>query len=120
MLNNRVKVSLINFSIVDSHCNTLDTESSSSTNSMEVCFGIGFGLTVWALGRWYIIIDNQLCLRDVNTSSNEIGCDQHINLLVSKLLDCLVTLIFRHFGEHDEGVEACLSQHFMNSFSIVF
>jgi len=113
-------MSLVDFSIINRHCNTLYTESSSSTNSMQVCFRIGLGLAIQSLSGWYIIIDNQLCLWDVNTSSDEIGGDEHVNLLVSKLLNSLVTLFFRHFREHDEGVEACLSQHLVHSLSIVF
>ena len=120
MLDNGIKMSLVNLSIIDRHCNTLNTESSSSTNSMQVCFGISLRPSICSLSWWNIIIDNQLCLWDVNTSSDEISGDQHVNLLVSKLLDSLVTLLFGHFGEHDEGMEACLSQHLMYSLCIVF
>lgn len=79
---------------------------------MHVSLNIGLLALV---GCWYIVIDDQLSLRDVDTSCNQIGCDQHLNFLFSELMHDFISLLFVHPREHNECFEPSLIERFMDS-----
>ena len=47
--------------------NSLPSESTRSTNSMDVFF----------LRNWQIVVDDQIDLLNVNSSCEQVGCDEH-------------------------------------------
>lgn len=69
---------------------------------------------------WHIVVYNQLSLRNVNTSRDDVCGNEHIDLLVSEALNSLISLIISHFREHNIRLEACGTQLFVNSLRVVF
>ena len=61
-----------------------------------------------------IIVDNQLSIWNINTSGNNIGCNEYINLTFSKLLHNLVSLCWGHITEKNKWCIFCFQQSFMN------
>lgn len=87
-----IKMLLVYLPIINGEGDTLGTEPASSSDPMKVDLWIGYRLVV-ELYHWHVIVDDKLCLRHIDTSSNHIGCNQHVNVLVSELLNGVVTLL---------------------------
>ena len=71
-------------------------------------------VSIWlwiSLSAWHVKVDDKLRLGHINTSGNQISCNQDIDLLLSESLHCAVSLLLRHLGEHDVGLQICLSQN---------
>lgn len=79
---------------------------------MQVCLVISSGAFV--LSR-HIKIDHQLSLWDVDSSSDQISCDQNLDFLFSKFVHCYISFFFVHFWEHDVRIESCLLEVLVNS-----
>jgi len=100
---------LVHVSIIDRKCNSLLAESACSSDPMQVGLRISANSAVDLL-LWHVVVDDELDLWHVDTSGNQVGSDQHIDLLLSELLDGAVSLLFRHLGEHNVGRVPGLSQ----------
>ena len=59
----------------------------------------------------HVEVDDQLGLRYVNTSGDQVGCNEHIDLLLSESVHRRVSLLLRHLTEHDIRFKVCRSQH---------
>ena len=119
MRNDIVQVLLILVSIINVESDSLSTESTSSTDSVEVSGTICFHLSLNLMG-WNIIVDNKFGFWDVDSSRNQICCYQDIDLLISEFLHGVISFFFCHFGEHNIGFETCSVQIFVNLFGEIF
>jgi len=89
MLDDFVKILFILISVVYGESYTISTKSTSSSNSMQV------SVWIWAIvDSWHIKVYNQLSLLNIDTSSNQISCDQYIYLLLSEFLHYSISLLF--------------------------
>ena len=88
MLDDSIEALLVHFSIIESESQSIRSESSSTADSMQV----GVWLRV-ALSAWHVKVDDQLSLRHINTSGNQISSDKHIDLLLSETLHSVVSLL---------------------------
>ena len=109
MLDNIIKVLLVNISVVDCQCDTLCSETACSTDSVQVDLRVRDSLVI-KLYHWHIIVDNQLCLRYVNTSRDHVRRDQYVDVLVTELFNRRITLLLGHLGEHDVRFEVVLGE----------
>ena len=113
MSNDIVEVLLVHLTVVKCESDTVDAETSSSTDSMEVCLGIRCSsLTIEGGGN--IIINDELRLKNVNTSGEHVGSNKHVDLLVAELPDGFITLLICHVGEHEIRCETLLSKFSMH------
>jgi hypothetical protein len=104
-----IEALFIHISIIKGQCQSIGSKPSSTTNPMQV------SIWLWiSLSAWYVKVDDKLSLGHINTSSNQISCNEHIDLLLSESLHSAVSLLLRHLGEHDVGFEICLSQNSMH------
>lgn len=85
---------------------------------MEISLWISFKLSIWIhLSSRDIVVDNQLSFRNINAPGNHVCGNEHIDLLISELLNCLVPLLLRHLREHYEGVEPSALQDMVDLLS---
>lgn len=70
--------------------NSLSTESTSSTNSMDVVL----------LFEWELVVDDETNLLDIDTSCEEIGGDEDSGGTSSELLHDAVSLDLVHLSVH--------------------
>eukprot|EP00732_Lithocolla_globosa_P004434 Lithocolla_globosa_v1_NODE_4093_length_1512_cov_867.723404.p2 type:complete len:244 gc:universal NODE_4093_length_1512_cov_867.723404:197-928(+) len=70
--------------------NTLATESTTTTNSVNIVFSVS----------WQIVVDDQRHLLDINTTRKQIGGDQHTGRTGTELLHDDVALFLVHFSMH--------------------
>ena len=69
---------------------TFSTESTSSTNSMDIVL----------LSVWQLVVDNETNLLYINTSSKKIGGDKNSSGTSSELLHNGVSLLLFHLSVH--------------------
>lgn len=75
------------------------SESSGSTNSVEVSFRV-FG---------EIKVDNNIDWLDINTSSNQISTNKTSSLIISKIMENFVSFLLGDFSMSIETAETHLS-----------
>lgn len=107
-----IQAPLVHFSVIESKCHSVCAEPSGTANSVQVC--VWLWLTASA---WHIEVDDQLSLGHVDTSSDQVSSDEHVDLLLSETLHGAVSLVFRHLGEHNIRLQICFSEHSVNNFS---
>lgn len=100
VIHNFIQVFLVDITVIDRKGDTWLPEATGSANTMHVGFGICQGL-ILELGGRHVIVDDQLGFWNVDTTSDHVGCNEHVDLLVLELRHCLVTFLLGHFGEHD-------------------
>jgi len=69
---------------------TLSSESTGSTNSMDVVF----------LFEWKLVVDNKTNLLDINTSCQQVGGDEHSGGTSSEFLHDSISFDLIHFSVH--------------------
>ena len=69
---------------------TFSTESTSSSNSMNVVL----------LSVWQLVVDNETNLLNIDTSSKEISCDQDSSGSSSELLHDSISCLLLHLTMH--------------------
>lgn len=78
--------------------NTLSSESTSSTNSVDIVL----------LLEWELVVDNESNLLDIDTSSEKIGGDENSGCTSSELLHDGVSLDLVHLSVHGRDGEVML------------
>mmetsp|Transcript_24462 Transcript_24462/g.37932 ORF Transcript_24462/g.37932 Transcript_24462/m.37932 type:complete len:205 (+) Transcript_24462:63-677(+) len=116
--NNIIEQLLIDVSVPDRKSNSGLAEATASSNSVLVLFDISNLLVVHFLGR-NVVVDHELNLRHIDTSSDNVGSDKHVDLLVSELLHGIVTLFLSHPAEHDVRRQAILPELLVDDFGEV-
>ena len=74
---------------------SLLAETTSSTDSVDVVL----------LSEWKLVVDDQANLLHINTSSEQISCDEHANGSLTELLHDDVSLDLVHLSVHDRDGE---------------
>ena len=100
VLDNLVEVFFVLVSVVDGECNSVPAESACSSDSVKVSLWVTLNsASFFLLGN--VIIDHKFDFGHVNSSCDEIGGNEYINLLFSKLFNCRISFLLGHFREHD-------------------
>lgn len=86
---------LVDLSVVHSEGDTLGTETTRSTNSVKINLWVG-NLFILELDGWHVVVDNELCLWNIDTSCNHVSSDKSMNLLVTETTNGVVTLFLCH------------------------
>ena len=68
--------------------------------------------------RWNIEINDNLDLRDVDTTSEQICCDNHTDLIFAELSDHFITLLRAHVSKDDSRLEILSSHHGMKTVGV--
>lgn len=91
-------------------CGTFLTETTSSTNSVDIVF-----LLVWEL-----VVDDKADLLDVDTSCKEVRCNQDSDRTLTELLHDDVSLELVHFTVHHGDGEVFLCHDLFKLFDTLF
>ena len=79
---------------------------------MQVILSISDSLITLASPlRWHIEINDNLDLRDIDTTGEQICCDNHTDLIFAELSDHFITLLRTHISEDDSRLEILSSHH---------
>lgn len=100
VLHDVVQVLLVHSSVVNRQSQSLGTEATSSSDSMQVVFWVGLLLTVDSHGG-HIEVNHNLDFRDVNTSGQQVRSDHDFDFSCSELVDHLVSFLVVHVSEND-------------------
>ena len=120
MVENLIQVALVFVTIVQGDCDTLRTKSSCSTDSVEIVLRVADSLSVWTLGLSRDIkVDNELDLRDIDTSCEQISSDDDADLSSAELGNHFVTLLNAHVTEDDARLVALSAHHGVEAVSVV-
>lgn len=82
---------------------TFSTESTSSTNSMNVVL----------LSVWQLVVDNETNLLNIDTSSKEISCDQDSSGTSSELLHDGISCLLLHLTMHGRHCKVVVIHGFL-------
>lgn len=104
VLDNVIEMLLILWPIIDCKSNSLGSESTRSTNPVKINFWISHGFILKLYYR-YIVVDDELRLWYVDTSSDHVCCDQYVDILISELFNGSITLFLGHLGKHNVRFE---------------
>jgi len=120
MIENLFQVALVFITIIQGDCDTLRTKSSCSTDSVEIVLRVADSLSVWSLGLSRDIkVDNELDLRDIDTSCEQISCDDDADLSSAELGNHFVTLLNAHVSEDDARLVALSTHHGVEAVCVV-
>ena len=86
MFHDFVQMLFVDVAVVDGEGDTGRAKTSRSPNTMLVDLGVCKQLAVDLECR-HVVVDDQLRLRHVDATGNHVGCDEHVNFLVTELLD---------------------------------
>ena len=79
---------------------------------MQVILSISDSLIALARPlRWHIKINDNLDLRDIDTTSEQICSDNHTDLIFAELSDHFITLLRAHISKDDSRLEILSSHH---------
>eukprot|EP00355_Strombidium_rassoulzadegani_P009627 CAMPEP_0168618320 /NCGR_PEP_ID=MMETSP0449_2-20121227/6011_1 /TAXON_ID=1082188 /ORGANISM="Strombidium rassoulzadegani, Strain ras09" /LENGTH=249 /DNA_ID=CAMNT_0008659191 /DNA_START=111 /DNA_END=860 /DNA_ORIENTATION=+ len=120
VIHNLIKVLFVEVAIPKGDGDSLSSKSTSSSNSVDVGLRartLLLGLMVPGGGD--IEIDDELGLRNVDSSCQDVRADEHVDLLVPELLHDLVPLILTHLTEEDVRVEVLLLEQAVDGLSEV-
>jgi hypothetical protein len=84
----------------EADCHTLGTETTGTTDTMEVAVGIG--------GQ--VVVDGQVDTLDIDTTTEDVGGDANTLLEILELLVALDTLLLADTGVHGDGREVALAE----------
>lgn len=90
-----VKHFFVNVAIINGESDTWLSESSCSSNSVEVSLSISLELAL-NLSAWHIKVDNKFNFRNINTSGYEVSGDEHRDILFPELFDDIVSVFLCH------------------------
>ena len=99
MVNDLPKGLLVLIAIKNCQCKACVTEAPWSTDSVQVIFEIWDYFPILSLNR-YIKIDHKLDLMHVETSWQEICCDNCVHFSSAEVLNVLISLLYRHSSEN--------------------
>ena len=86
---------------------------------MQVILSISDSLITLASSlRWHIEINDNLDLRDIDTTGEQICCDNHTDLILAELSDHFITLLRTHISKDDSRLEILSSHHGVKTVSI--
>ena len=68
--------------------------------------------------RWHIEINDNLDLRDIDTTGEQICCDNHTDLIFTELSDHFITLLRTHISKDDSRLEIFSSHHGVKTVSV--
>ena len=91
---NLVEVFFVNISVVKCKCNSLLSESSCSSNSVEVGLWVSDSLSFVSSSLGHIIVNDQFDLWNIQPSSSDISCNECVDLLTSESFNDFVSLLF--------------------------
>ena len=119
MIKDLLQVIAIFLSIIESNGDTFGAEATRTANSVQVIFCITDFLvaTTCPLCR-HIEVDDDLNLRNINTTRKHVGSNDHTDLATSELTDHLVTLFRAHVTENDGGFEVLSAHHAVEALSV--
>jgi hypothetical protein len=84
----------------EADCHTLGTETTGTTDTVEVAVGIG--------GQ--VVVDGQVDTLDIDTTTEDVGGDANTLLEILELLVALDTLLLADTGVHGDGAEGRLDK----------
>jgi len=115
-----LKVLAIIITVVNGDCDTLSTESSRTTNSVQVVLRVTDPLvstTAYSLCG-YVEIDNDLNFWHVDTSCKHIGSDDDADFSSSEFFYHFITLLMAHITKNDGRLQVFASQCLMQTICV--
>ena len=111
MIDDLVDVLLVDIPIVNGQSDAVGAEAARSADPVQVVLRVSAvaGAARQPL-RGHVVVDDQLCLRDVDAASDHVGRDEHVDLGGAEPADSLITLSRRHLAEHDVARVASVPQ----------
>lgn len=115
MLDDVVQMFLVLRPVIDCQCDSLCAKSARSSNPVQVDLWIRHRFVLEFYYR-HIVVNHKLSLRHIDTSSNHIRSYQYVNVLITELLNCSITLLLGHLGKHNVRFEVVFGKQVVDLF----